>query len=51
MDMTTRAGRSTTFENPGTPSHGFEGIWVPASPIDQVLSFLVINHDPQLFGD
>ncbi len=36
---TTRAGRSPTFQDPGTPLDGLAGTRVPASPIEQVSSF------------
>ncbi len=37
----TRAGRSPTFQDPGTPLDGLAGTRVPASPIEQVLSFKI----------
>ena len=39
--VNSRAGRSPTFQDPGTPLDGLGGTRVPASPIEQVLSFKI----------
>ncbi len=36
-----RAGRSPTFQDPGTPLDGLAGTRVPASPMELVLSFKI----------
>ncbi len=33
-----RAGRSPTFQDPGTPLYGLAGTRVPSSPIEELLS-------------
>ncbi len=37
----TRAGRSPTFQDPGTPLVGLAGTWVPASSIESLVSPLM----------
>ncbi len=37
--MPPRAGRSPTFQDPGTRLDGLAGTRIPASPIQQLLSF------------
>ena len=43
--ISSRAGWSPTFQDPGTPLIGLAGTRVPASPIEQLLSFLKESFD------
>ena len=42
MNLETRAGRSPTFQDPGTPLVGLARTRVPVSPIEKVLSWRVL---------